>query len=294
MIILTFCSDEGIKIPQYTYYCIKALRHYNPYMPIHFLSRPNHGFEKVFKDLNVEWFDYSDYSTNELESFRATCDLKKHGTPNTKYPSPPNFFYGAMERMFVIQAHQEKYCINNFFHLENDVLVYYPMECFPIDKSKIEARCPFLTQGSMTLAISNFNGYSLRSINNKILEYIKMGEIGFCRKYNADMFNEMTCLYAAYRDLSNIRPLRTLPDDQRLSSDTLFDPGSYGQYLGGTNNDHGPGWAGEHHLIGRYIKDKTIKVGIVCRKPVVQSFGKTSNLFNLHIHSKNLKDFIDV
>lgn len=292
MIILTFCSEEGVKIPQYTYYCIKALRHYNPDMPIHFLARPNHGFEKVFRDLDVEWFDYSDYSTNELESFRATCDLKKHGTPNTAYPSPPNFFYGAMERMFVIQAHQEKYCINNFFHLENDVLVYYPMECFPVDKSKVEARCPFLTRKSMTLAVSSFNGYCLKSINNKILEYIKMGEIEFCRKYDTDMLNEMTCLYAAYENNLYIEPLNILP--YHNSSDLLFDPGSYGQYLGGTNNEHGPGWAGDHHLIGQYINNKTIKVTIIKGKPVVQSFGKTDKLFNLHIHSKNLKDFIDV
>ena len=295
MIILTFCSEEGVKIPQYTYYCIKALRHYNPDMPIHFLARPNHGFEKVFKDLGVEWFDYSGYSTYEIEKFNETCDLKKHGTPNTTYPSPPNFFYGAMARLFYIGAHVQKYeeGISEFYHLENDVLVYYPFKKNINDS--LDIMYPVMGNNLSTFSIVKCKSVqSWEVMLMYMLKYIDMGEQKFCKTYGADMFNEMTAAYVFACETSFADDINDL-----LHQNYFFDPGSCGQYLGGTNNGHGPGWHGDHHYIGKEIMDGNVKIWIENKKPMIEF--KTESgilwkmpLFNLHVHSKNLKDFIDV
>jgi len=68
----------------------------------------------------------------------------------------------------------------------------------------------------------------------------------------------------------------------------LFDPGSYGQFLGGTNNGHGPGFTDSEHFIGDHINQGKIKkVEFVDGCPFVDGI----KLFNLHVHSKNLELF---
>ncbi len=296
MIILTFISDPGVKIPHYTYYCIKALRHYNPDMPIHFISNVDHGFDKVFKEFSVEWFNMESYDSSpiyELEKFKKTCDLKKHGTPNTTHPSPPNFFYGAMARLFYIGAHIQKHQINKFYHLENDVLVYYPFKNSVNDSLDI-------MYPEMGNNLSTFSIVKCKSIQAWIimlmymLKYIDMGEQKFCQMYGADMFNEMTAAYVFSGDTDLANDINDL-----LHQNYFFDPGSCGQYLGGTNNGHGPGWSGDHHYIGEGIQNGNIRVWIENKKPMIEF--KTDRgalwkmpLFNLHVHSKNLGDFIDV
>jgi len=293
MIILTFISDPGIKIPHYTYYCIKALRHYNPDMPIHFISNVDHGFGKVFDEFNVEWFDMNLYESWELEKFNETCDLKKHGTPNTTYQSPPNFFYGAMARLFYIGAHIEKYNIQKFYHLENDVLVYYPFEN-SINES-LDIMYPDMGINLSTFSIVMcLNSSSWSVMLKAMLEYIDMGENLFCSKYNVDMFNEMTAgdVFKSDYDLAN-------DINDTIYQKYFFDPGSCGQYLGGTNNGHGAGWCGRHHYIGEMLMDGFAEVYIKEKKPMIKIKSilgewKELPLFNLHIHSKKLEDFIDV
>lgn len=295
MVILTFISDEGVKIPHYTYYCLKSLRAYNPKTEIHFISNVGHGFEKVFEELNIKWFNSNYYDTYELSRFHNTCDLARHGTPNTKFPSPPKFFYRAMERIFYLQAHQEKLKIDKFFHLENDVLTYYPLSDLLIDQYFYGLVTP-LGDGVDTLAFCFFRNNTLEYFSNKILKYIDMGEQNFCLKYKTDMFNEMSCLRAFIEDNNIISYFNTIPNSISISIKDMmvFDAGSYGQYLGGTNNEHGPGWYGEHHYVGRLIKNGLLNVYMKNKKPYVKKDNVERPLFNLHIHSKNLKDFCDV
>lgn len=288
-IILTFCSDEGVKIPNYTFYCLKALRHYNPLTEIHFLSRANHGFEKIFENLNIKWFDIAEYDKeNNIPYFREHCNLKRHGTPNTKHPSPPNFFYGAMERIFYLEAHLYCRSIMKCIHLENDVLVYYPFEeaIFYKNKDKNLYYTP-MGPGVSTLALSYGDRFMFNWLCDFILQCIDLGEQSFLRKYNVDMFNEMTALEAFSEDAKlAIRKLQILPEEDGF----VYDPGSYGQYLGGTNNEHGKGWYGDHHYIGKEIGSGKLKIEMKNGKPYVND----RPIFNLHVHSKNLKDFIDV
>jgi hypothetical protein len=102
-------------------------------------------------------------------------------------------------------------------------------------------------------------------------------------------------IYTHSKDIINYLPI--LPEGlgsdnfNELKELALFDGASYGQYLGGTNNGNEKGWTGRHHYVGTSIEDKKIEV-IFDKKPYCIFKGKRINIHNLHIHSKNLKDFI--
>lgn len=298
-IIQTFISDSGVKIPEYTIYSLQKLRENNPFTPISFISNTGHGFDNVFKKYKVDWVDQNSLDSFYLDAFRRLSDLERHGTPNTKYPSPPKFFHRALERIFMLQAYMAEEWAHEVVHTENDVLTYYPLDSIQINCSYPESPNIYITpMGSKvsTFAFSYF--YDLNGINEvccKFLEYLWMGESKFLEMSQSDMLNEMTMLGRAQIDSFNSIGRFDIDKLCENMNGFLFDPGSYGQYLGGTNNhDHGPGYAGDHHFIGAGINNGSIQPywDKEKRKPFVKILDQIYPLFNLHVHSKNLKDFI--
>jgi hypothetical protein len=80
----------------------------------------------------------------------------------------------------------------------------------------------------------------------------------------------------------------------------LFDPASWGQYVGGTPHGEGPGFTAPHHWIGNDLRAGRYQIrwdtdGEGRRIPYVKAPDDGSQewpLFNLHIHSKNMLDFM--
>ena len=99
-----------------------------------------------------------------------------------------------------------------------------------------------------------------------------------------DHVSEMSLLHMASRE-QLVFGLPILPSQ----NDTMvFDPGSYGQFLGGTNNGHGSGFTDPQHFIGGAIRR-----GELCVKFDGEPTVNEIKIFNLHIHSKNLKGFVN-
>lgn len=297
-IVNTFISDSNIKVPEYTAYSLRKLREHNPTAPISFISNANHGFDKVFARYNVDWIDQNSLSSFYLDSFRRLSDLGRHGTPNTKYPSPPKFFHRALERIFMLQAYMAKEKIREVFHTENDVLTYYPLDSFEMHCDYGDNPSVYVTPMGPTISTFAFSYFydvvAISGLCAKFLEYLWMGEPRFLELSGADMLNEMTMLNYAGRDHFWVGEFDIYHIRENMGG-FLFDPGSYGQYLGGTNNhDHGPGYAGNHHYIGAKINSGDIQPYWDCdlKKPMVEINEKKYPLFNLHIHSKNLATFL--
>ena len=116
------------------------------------------------------------------------------------------------------------------------------------------------------------------------------------------MVNEMSLLHVlSLQEYFNKFPI--LPD---IKHRYVFDPGSYGQYLGGTNNGHPPGFADHKHIIGRDIiggnivpyfdeehkKPLVFKEALQPAEAFVQTPPQKYELFNLHVHSKKLEKFV--
>ncbi len=280
-IVNTFISDENTKIPPYTYYSLAMLREKNPYKKIYFISNSGHGFDNIFKNLNIYWINQ-----NDIPKTQEMIDLGKSpntdhlmGKPDTQYPSNDKFFYRAMERIFYLASFAQEEELFNFYHFENDVLTYYKLPDI-MPGSYVTPMGPNLS----TFAFCFFDNYFIpKEICKLFLEYLSIGQGKFCSTYNVDMLNEMTMLAAA-KDVLKYR-LKYLPILPKENVEYIFDPGSYGQYLYGTNNkDHGKGYAGDHHYIGSEIINNKIKVYIKNGLP----YCNETKIFNLHIHSKLL------
>lgn len=70
----------------------------------------------------------------------------------------------------------------------------------------------------------------------------------------------------------------------------VFDPTSYGQYLGGTNNGHPTGFIDPSHYVGQELIKNTISISINDGKPVINYNNEIIPIFNLHVHNKNAID----
>jgi hypothetical protein len=90
-------------------------------------------------------------------------------------------------------------------------------------------------------------------------------------------------------NIPNFTPLPCLPYGiNSINFDALgylFDPGSYGQFLGGTNNGDGPGFIDPKHYVGKELMQKRIDV-IFDQKPYIIYQNQNIPIFNLHVHNK--------
>ena len=105
-------------------------------------------------------------------------------------------------------------------------------------------------------------------------------------------------------DAISPKELKQVPVDlltQHLSIfHCLFDPAFWGQYVGGTPHGDGSGFSASHHWIGNDLRAGRYQVlwrtdDIGRRVPVVVAERDSAAewpLFNLHIHSKKISDFV--
>lgn len=284
-IINTFISDENVKIPQYTYYSLRLLREKNKYKDIYFISNIGHGFDKIFENLNIKWINQNDIPiSKEMEALEESSNIDHlMGTPDTKYKSPPKFFFRALQRIFYLESFARWKNITNFYHTENDVLTFYKLP----DKLTGSYVTP-MGPGISTFAFCFFETPDIiKSICTIFLSLLELGETKFKQQYSVDMMNEMTMLAVAKDKIDNLKYLPILPSE---NIEFVFDPGSYGQFLFGTNNhDHDVGYAGNHHYIGKQIIQNKLNIMIKNGFP----YCNNTKIFNLHIHSKNLVEVYD-
>jgi hypothetical protein len=106
---------------------------------------------------------------------------------------------------------------------------------------------------------------------------------------SAGMANEMRLMCGIMKRNPNlIKTLNILPNEKNI----IFDPSSYGQYFGGTHQGHPPGFSHHTHDIGRGIQGGELVPVMVDKKPYVKMGDKKYPIVNLHIHSKNTKQFL--
>lgn len=281
-IVNTFISETN-DIPDYTRISLEQARKFNPETPIDFISAKPADY---FNDLNINWVNQKDVEGESLKLFRSVSWFDRHGTPNTSHPSPEGFWAKTAERLFYLENYISENDFHDVVHFENDVMLYG-------DINNLNPMHPIM--GITTSAFQTT--FALSYISQPkyyqhcclaFVEFMKYGEIKLLR-CGYDHISEMSLLNLAYRN-NIIESFNIFPQSD---SDWVFDPASYGQFLGGTNNDHGAGFIDPKHYVGQKIKQGSIEVLFSngCPTIINKSNGTEKKLFNLHIHSKNLKDF---
>lgn len=226
--------------------------------------------EPWFDDMDVEHIDQMILARDCIPEFFRICWESR--------PNETNFWYVTMGRMQFINAAIQKLGLENTLYLENDNLIYHNTE-------KLE---PFFNNKVRYTRVSRLEcspGIMLMpspEISNRFFEnFTKNIEL-----LRNERLTDMTILSHMAHD-PEVEQLPSLPT---ATNDTLFDGASYGQYLGGTNNGHPKGFTDDHHYVGGQIRCGNIRVPEQLPPIVVDE--REHPLYNLHIHSKQLKDFV--
>tara|TARA_Y100000385_G_scaffold157435_1_gene163218 strand:+ start:4680 stop:5534 length:855 start_codon:yes stop_codon:yes gene_type:complete len=282
-IVNTFISDTN-EIPAYVEISLRQARKMNPGLEIDFISKKAADY---FEELSINWIPQDDITHPMLDEFRRLSWFDSHGTPNTTYPSPAGFWQKTCERIYYVMAHVYNNNYKKVFHFENDVLLYGNLkELEPIGET---AKVTDMSPTQTTFAFCYFpNAEQIAYLCLCFNHLLTMGNYEL-QEFVNDHISEMS-LAKIMRDVGTIESFPILPQS---GQSFLFDPGSYGQFLGGTNNGHDGGFTDPKHYIGQAINNG-LQVSFVDDKPYVVHKEVHYPLFNLHVHSKNLGEFIGV
>jgi len=222
---------------------------------------------------------------NEIQEFFNVC---KKGFPSFYKDS---FWLLTFLRLYIVFLYVKHNNISKFVHLENDNLIYNTFSVF----ENLPTGCYFTKVGpycgSSGLMYCN-DIEKFNNVINKMLLLIEKGE-SVVRSYTSyDFLSEMILIdLLVQANIAEYLPL--FPDDKYFDlTNTVFDGASYGQYIGGTNNGHGPGWYGPNHYVGQKLYNKDISISFKDKNPSINYSSQQVSVYNLHIHSKNLKQYV--
>lgn len=197
----------------------------------------------------------------------------------------------SLMRVFYIYEIAQNLKLNSFVHFDSDVLIYksYKELIKNFSQSKVN-----ITQLSKDMLIFGYcyvaNLDSYKKICESIIEIYEKKSYYESTYYDGKSLVEMRSLYLAYLlnpDLFNILP--TLPTK---NENILFDPLSYGQYLGGRHyKKFSKGYLDRDHLTYDEMKSKKVVPKYKKGKSYIVHNKINIDLANLHVHSKNLSKY---
>lgn len=192
-------------------------------------------------------------------------------------------------RVFLVRDCIKYLNLQNCYHFDSDVLLFQPASKFEhLINDDDGLSITYHTEDEVVFGFSKFGNIDkIDQICDILCELIFDEDKR--KEYFSIMPNEMQLLGGIYKRRPDlIKRLNVFPNEDQI----VFDPSSYGQYFGGTHNGDLPGWYGNHHVVGREIGNGKLNPLIIDHKPYVEKEGKRYPIVNLHIHSKNTKEFL--
>jgi hypothetical protein len=282
---------SGKSLPSFLECNFSQLRLFNPDIEVYFLTDRIHFDAAIFNTYNIQLVDKDKYLTDDIYTFQTLFGRGEN-----------DFWTITTTRLIYIANFLKEKNLHDVLHFENDVLIY-------TDLNKIQQTCSMLYKslaitvggpdkamtGMMFIkspkALSHFTFYILNLLKKFRVKDIK-------KQYGMDMVNEMTLLRIYMKEYPEL--LVTLPimpfgeySSHYDKFNSIFDPASWGQYVGGTL-DGIPGAKPDDHYIGLLLRecpeyDVVWRWDDEKRKIPYFRFNKQEvKINNLHIHSKNL------
>ncbi len=198
----------------------------------------------------------------------------------------------SLMRVFYINELVNLENIEEFIHFDLDVLIY---KSFEEIKSSFLMNKINITQLTKNFLVFGYLFIPKKHLYNELTEIIfKIFENRFYyekKYYDTKRLNEMKMLFIAYDKNPELFNLIQVLPNKNISH--VFDPGSYGQFLGGTHNKKfSKGFIDSEHIVGSEILKKNIKPATLKNKYGVIKDDTFYELANLHVHSKKLKNFL--
>ena len=271
-------------IPEHLKYCINTILSVDKHANVHLITDQIYS-QKSLSVINI----------NDLGKLNFLLSFKKNLSKYNLLQNP--LWLTSLERIFYINEYVQDKKIDEFIHFDNDVLIYEPFETIKEIFSK-GINGFYITPLNETNLVFGYSYSDSNEVYEKICKEIKkiVNDYEYHqKKYNQNKpLNEMKILSIVDRENSNlIQKLPILPHEGLH----IFDPASYGQFLGGTHQKpktfFRSNFVTQTHTVGIELISKRIKFYFDDRSPSVTSeLGHTSRLNNLHIHSKKLEKYV--
>jgi hypothetical protein len=302
MIILTHIGES---LPEYIDSFLKQLRKFNNQTEIVFLVNEINLNNSVFIEHKVNTYPIESLDVSLINEFITKFG---YGDINSSkrhivYGSP-DYWCVTSTRLFYIYEYCKKFNINEYFHFENDIMVYTDVnDILRIIKENNLYENIAITRGTNNKIMTGFmyvgNNDIMGDILKSFIMYLDNKNDLF--KYGIDMINEMGLLHIY--QLINPDKLLNLPifPNEILTHDfkyfnTVFDPATYGQYLDGIPSNPGISVLPDSYIGDEIRKNYNTSITFEtiddCRLPFLNYNDQKIKINTLHIHSKRLYLFL--
>lgn len=249
----------------------------------------------LVSDNNPDFKNVTFLHSSEIKSIltRNFIDLNIYN--NTSYDFKINkLWIYSLLRVFFISDFLEASNTKNIVHFDSDVMLYIPFEKieykFSMDRLNITEMGP----DRLVFGYSYIpNKKIIKDTCKEVYNFLTSDEFNQNEDFMQHPLSEMDIL--AKINKKNNRIFNILPDLPYSTDSMLFDPASYGQYLGGTHQNPRRWYSVKKptldHKIGQEISSKRINATFKNKTPSVIYKNKKYNLVNLHVHSKKLQKY---
>lgn len=235
------------------------------------------------QDIEIDGVEILSVSQISSEQTKKTMEMSLFSD------DPNQLWRTSIFRIFLVRDAIRHLNLSSCYHFDSDVLMFQSSNIFSDLIEDFDGL--YITYHNENELVFGFSRFGSIDKIDQICDILH--EIIFDENKRKDYFvgmpNEMQLLCGILKHRPDlIKKLNILPNDTGL----IFDPSSYGQYFGGTHQGHPPGFAHHTHDIGREIQSGNITPLMIDRKPYVQYNEKLYPIVNLHIHSKNTRQFL--
>lgn len=270
----------GTIFPEYLNDCIYQLLKFN--IDVHLILSKSLHTNVVYG--NITLVSSEEYEDNNYKTFQI-----KHPEPNFR----DNFWQRTSSRFFLIHNYVFSNNIENFFHIENDVLLYTNL----LKENELLEKLDYdmnIVIDSNYRCIPSIIWFRDSTILDSLTNFI----------HSNTHNNDMTNIFLFYlKNKDKVSNLPILPSNNNLrynssidycnnfeSFNSIFDAAAIGQYIGGIHTDEDTsGYISPDSIFDVSDYEYKWESGL----PYMIYNGLMIKINNLHIHSKKLKKIIN-
>lgn len=320
---------ESFEYQPYIWMSLRQARLFNPDVSIYLISSAtafdNAETQSMLDVLTIVPVDYSTLTHPLLDRFRAAFFVQGVMSPDGN----EKFNQYTSERLFAVFTLMHKLDLDNVIHLENDNLIYARIGdlIHAMQLCDVRFAVPFPTVGQAVVGSAYFkDAQSVMPFVRFATEVFEMGQTKAVEFMGTEWINDMSLLGRFYKDNSMSFHVSELPsklyanrqkfatvkgdEDVFLSPltfremhphsciaealpNTIFDSCVLGQFFGGTYGEPSvPHWEESRQLDPRHMKLWWKQSLTTSAVPIRVPFIDNIRILSLHVHSKQLTDFV--
>lgn len=294
-----FYAPKNAPFNQWSYtsipeYYFKTIEHNSKKFKNSYLLTEQHQIENINKQLsnfsnNIQVVAVEDCICN-TDEFKETINILDTLWPRYRYDT---FWFVTFIRSILLGIFINKQKLKNVIHVEADNLIFVEnfnplFELLELGEFAYSNEAPYASALALMAFKDDFAGQNFVKHHITLL---KKGDNAL-NPYIGHFYGhvtDMAFIDLIYRAKKNYKMLPCLPygpfSENFNKLPYIFDPISYGQFLGGTNQGAPAGYTEYRHYVGKEIMDNKIKV-IFDKCPYILYNNEQIPIFNLHIHNK--------